>query len=186
MNKTIGGVLVVVAMAAWACGSDDTPAAGAPGSGTCSADDPATTDNEAACKELANAEDGAKAVEKRACGGCHGADMSGSTEKFLRANVPTETALGDAIELYPPNLTTDPTGVGGPRWTDAALVIAIRQGIDDESQALCPQMQHFSNMTDFEAYSIVAYLRSIPKVAKAIPRSVCPPTKTKEQQSLPR
>ena len=60
-----------------------------------------------------------------------------------------------------------------------------RNGVDHESQALCPQMTHFSQMSDFEAYSIVKYLRSIPKVSKKVPRSVCPPTKTKEQQDLP-
>ena len=38
-------------------------------------------------------------------------------------------------------------------------------------------------MSDFEVYSIVDYLRSIPKVNKKVLRSVCPPTKTQDQQS---
>ena len=44
-------------------------------------------------------------------------------------------------------------------------------GIDKDSQDLCPQMKHFADMTDFEVYSIVKYLRSIPKVPSKIPRS---------------
>jgi hypothetical protein len=67
----------------------------------------------------------------------------------------------------------------GGTWTDDALAVAIRTGFDDESQALCPQMTHFANMSDFEVYSIVKYLRSLPPVKKAVPRSVCPPFKTK-------
>ena len=157
---------------AWACGddgtSDDKTADG------CPKDNPE-------CKELATVEAGAQAVVKRRCVDCHGQDMSGSTTAL--PGIPN-TIQGDVVELYPPNLTPDDTGIG--KWTDDALALAIRTGIDDESQALCPQMKHFSQMTDFEVYSIVKYLRDIPKVKKQVPRSVCPPTKTKEQQSLSR
>ena len=45
-------------------------------------------------------------------------------------------------------------------------------------------MTHFSDMTDFEVYSIVKYLRSIPPVKNKVPRSVCPPLKTKEEQAM--
>jgi hypothetical protein len=161
---------------AWACG-DDTSSLGGGKSGaqgTCPADNPE-------CKEIATVEAGSQAVVKRRCVECHGTDMSGSATMLPGVE---KTPLGEDVELYPPNLTSDDTGVA--KWTDDALAIAIRTGIDDESQALCPQMKHFSQMSDFEVYSIVKYLRSIPKVKKQVPRSVCPPTKTKEQQSLPR
>ncbi len=158
---------------AWACGDDSTTGT-KKNEATCPADNPE-------CKEIATVEAGSQAVVKRRCVECDGQDMSGSVTKL--PGIPN-TIQGDEVELYPPNLTSDDTGVG--KWTDDALALAIRTGIDDESQALCPQMKHFSEMTDFEVYSIVKYLRDIPKVKKQVPRSVCPPTKTKEQQSLPR
>ncbi len=85
------------------------------------------------------------------------------------------------VELYPPNLTPDDeTGIG--TWRDEQLALAIRTGQDQTGLALCPQMTHFSTMNDYEAYSIVKYLRSIPAVKQRIPRSVCPPLKTKDEQ----
>ena len=92
------------------------------------------------------------------------------------------------MELYPPNLTPDfEFGLGDPASTDPAkkgytddlLARAIRQGYDRDDQTLCPQMKHFAEMTDFEVYSIVKYLRSLPPVKLKIPRSVCPPLKSK-------
>jgi Cytochrome c len=162
---------VVAGTSAWACADESTDS---PKAASCPRDNPE-------CKEIATVEAGSQAVVKRRCVDCHGRDMSGSTT--MLAGIP-KTIQGDDVELYPPNLTSDDTGVG--KWTDDALALAIRTGIDDESQALCPQMKHFSQMSDFEAYSIVKYLRSIPPVKKQVPRSVCPPTKTKEQQSLSR
>ncbi len=130
---------------------------------------------------------GQQAVVKRRCQTCHGEDMSGSVTAL--PNQP-QTVSGEDVELFPPNLTPDPTGAAPPesggKWGDDQLALAIRTGVDNESQALCPQMKHFSEMSDFEVYSIVKYLRSLPPVNKAVPRSVCPPTKTKEQQNIPR
>lgn len=174
MLRTFAGALVVAAL--WACSSSDGS------SSACPADDPSTPDiDESQCKALATVAVGKSSTESRGCPKCHGADMSGSTTMLAGGTIPTKTILGEAIELYPPNLTPDPTGVAS--WTDDALAIAIRTGIDDESQALCPQMTHFAKMNDYEVYSIVMYLRSLPPVAKKVPRSVCPPTKTKEQQA---
>ena len=89
------------------------------------------------------------------------------------------TPLGQqdpGIELYPPNLTPDDdTGIG--TWTDDNLANAIRTGLDKEGLELCPQMKHFADMSDYEAYSIVKYLRSLPPVKNKVPRSVCPPLK---------
>ena len=38
-------------------------------------------------------------------------------------------------------------------------------------------------MSDFEVYSIVKYLRSLPAVSNKILRSVCPPLKSKSEQT---
>ena len=167
-------VLATIAAAAFACGGDDAP------SSPCPANNPTTDADESQCKALSTLSQGQESVEKRGCASCHGADMSGSTSVLVRSNVPTQTPLGEAIELYPPNLTPDATGIA--TWSDDALALAIRSGIDNESQTLCPQMQHFSTMNDYEVYSIVMYLRSLPPVSKQVPRSVCPPLKTKAQQ----
>jgi hypothetical protein len=105
---------------------------------------------------------------------CHGANMAG-------AMMPIPYPADTTVELYPPNLTPDmETGVG--TWTDQQLITAIRDGQDNTGLELCPQMNHFSTMTDFEVDSIVAYLRSIPAVNQKILRSVCPPLKTKAEQ----
>jgi hypothetical protein len=168
-------VLFVLVAAAHllACGGDD-PAppgpSGASDAGTC----PATNSQ---CKEIATVEAGSVAVQRRRCVQCHDGPlgtMSGRT-----TSLPT-TEVG--VELYPPNLTNDrETGTGA--WSDDQLATAIRTGVDEQGLQLCPQMTHFADMTDFEVYSIVKYLRSIPAVRNVVPRSVCPPLKTKEEQA---
>jgi hypothetical protein len=161
---------LALATSAWACSSSDS---GGGNAKSCPPDNPN-------CKEIATESAGAEAVKKRKCVECHGQNMAGSTT-MLPGQKPTPT--GEAVELYPPNLTSDEaTGVG--KWTDDQLAVAIRTGIDNNSQDLCPQMKHFADMSDFEVYSIVKYLRSIPKVSSKIPRSVCPPLKTKEEQKM--
>ena len=60
------------------------------------------------------------------------------------------------------NLTPDPeTGLGS--WTDGEILRAMREGVDREGNALFPIMPygHFSHMSDEDAKSIVAYLRTI-------------------------
>jgi hypothetical protein len=168
-------IVSALVLLSFACG-DDAAENKAP---SCPEDNPE-------CKEIATVEAGqlAVSVQKRKCVNCHGEDMSGSAT--MLPNI-APTPLGEAVELYPPNLTSDATGMTPPdkggKWTDDALALAIRSGVDVDSQQLCPQMVHFASMSDFEVYSIVKYLRSIPPVMKKVPRSVCPPLKTKDQQS---
>lgn len=155
----------------WACGDDD--AASKP---ACTKDNPDTDIDESECAALATESAGETAVERRSCKTCHGDDMSGRTEPLTGKDEYTKTNFGETVKLYPPNLTSDEkTGLGS--WDDDAIVYAIRYGLDKDAQFLCPQMQHYKTMSDFEAYSIVKYLRSIPSVSKKVPRSICPPTK---------
>jgi len=114
--------------------------------------------------------------------------MAGAVAPLPLMGITTDTR----VELYPPNLTPDPdTGIGDgsnpdpakKSYTDDLLARAIRSGIDNDDLELCPEMKHFADMTDFEVYSIVKYLRSIPPVNQKILRSVCPPLKTKDQQT---
>jgi len=165
----MASVVAVIVMSIVACGSDDDASGGTGGAASCPPENPE-------CKEIADVASGAKAVERRRCVNCHDSDkgkMSGATTPLPQQD--------PGIELYPPNLTNDKeTGVGA--WTDDQLAAAIRTGLDKEGLNLCPQMKHFAEMSDFEVYSIVKYLRSLPPVVNDVPRSICPPLKTREEQ----
>ncbi len=169
------GALVGLLTAA-ACGSSDPAPAAAP--------DPTS-------REASTAAKGGEAVVKRKCVTCHGDNMAGAVKPLPLAGITTDVR----VELYPPNLTPDPdTGIGPPPdpsapvrtgYTDDLLARAIRSGIDDDDLELCPEMKHFADMTDFEVYSIVKYLRALPPVKQKVLRSVCPPLKSKDEQSQP-
>jgi mono/diheme cytochrome c family protein len=168
------GAAVVALASAPACGSSaSTPPAPAV--------DPTS-------REASTAEKGGEAVQKRKCVTCHGMNMAGAVAPLPLAGITTDTR----VELYPPNLTPDPdTGIGvgvstdpaKKSYTDDLLARAIRSGIDNDDLELCPEMKHFADMTDFEVYSIVKYLRALPPVNQKILRSVCPPLKTKDEQT---
>jgi hypothetical protein len=158
--------LVVLALSA--CGDDKKKS----GSALCPEDNPD-------CREAATETAGETAVGRRKCAGCH----DSSAGKLAGQTSPLAGQV-EGVELYPPNLTPDKTGIGD--WTDDQLATAIRSGFDRHSLALCPQMKHDATMSDFEVYSIVKYLRTVTPVKNVIPRSVCPPLKTKEEQPLGR
>ena len=148
-------------------------------------DNAATPAPDPTSRETASALKGEEAVSKRRCASCHGADMSGGASAL-------PGQVDARVELYPPNLTPDlETGLGDPTngdpakrgYTDDLLARAIRNGLDRDDLELCPQMKHFAEMTDFEVFSIVKYLRALPPVKKKILRSVCPPLKSKAEQA---
>ncbi|MEO6600710.1 MAG: cytochrome c [Polyangiaceae bacterium] len=93
------------------------------------------------------------------CGGCHTA--TGGME--LAGNVNFKGG-----QLPAPNLTPDATGIG--EWTDAQIINAIRNGVDDEGRTLDSAMPYwlFHNMSDSDAKDIVAFLRSLPPVAASV------------------
>ena len=72
-------------------------------------------------------------------------------------------------EIVSANLTPDPaTGIGS--WTDGELVRAIREGVSRDGHALFPIMPYpnYRELSDDDTEAIVAYLRSLPPVAKAV------------------
>jgi len=72
--------------------------------------------------------------------------------------------------MHGPNLTPDPeTGLGD--WTDAEVKAAILDGVSRDGTPLHPLMPSsvYHLMTDADADSIVAFLRSIPAVSRSIP-----------------
>jgi Cytochrome C oxidase, cbb3-type, subunit III len=93
------------------------------------------------------------------CGGCHTA--TGGME--LAGNVNFKGGL-----LPAPNLTPDATGIG--EWTDAQIINAFRNGVDDEGRTLDPAMPYwlFHNMSDADAKSVVAFLRSLTPVSATV------------------
>ena len=77
--------------------------------------------------------------------------------------------------LVVPNISPDPeTGAG--RWSDDAIARAVREGIGHDGRALFPLMpyQNYSSMSDEDLAAVITYLRSIPPVRRAQPRSEIP------------
>ncbi len=69
-----------------------------------------------------------------------------------------------------PNLTPDrATGLG--RWSDGEVMRAVREGVDREGHALFPFMPYaeYRALSDVDARALVAYLRTLPPVAREVP-----------------
>jgi hypothetical protein len=120
---------------------------------------------------------GKRFVDQRGCATCH--QSPNAADGVLSGQstpLPGTMAWGS-------NLTPDhATGIGD--WADIEIVRAMRYGFDNMDQPLCPSMTRYDGtdpaqpfMTDLEAGAVVAYLRSLPPVARAIPASMCPPLK---------
>ncbi len=80
--------------------------------------------------------------------------------------------LGLPGTVVAPNLTPDPeTGAG--TWSDDQLARAIREGIGHDGRTLFPLMpyQSFRILSDEDLASIVVYLRSLPPVRNALPKT---------------
>jgi mono/diheme cytochrome c family protein len=110
------------------------------------------------------------------CPACHTSRANGNilieperTDAYLGGgNIYADKGLGT---LWIPNLTPDPdTGLG--RWTDDEIMRAIRDGVSADGHFLLPLMPFFSfqHVSDEDARSIVAYLRSIPPYKQPKPR----------------
>jgi mono/diheme cytochrome c family protein len=74
--------------------------------------------------------------------------------------------------VVPPNITPD-TETGAGRWTDDMLARAIREGIGHDGRALFPFMPYpgMRIMSDEDLASIIVYLRSLPPIHKALPKT---------------
>jgi mono/diheme cytochrome c family protein len=116
-------------------------------------------------------------VENLGCFECHGehdwtkhdAPMVEGTRGAGYADFPLAGLPGHVV---PPNITPDPeTGAG--TWTDDQLARAIREGIGHDGRALFPFMPypHFRSLSDEDLASVIVYLRSIPPIHKALPKT---------------
>jgi hypothetical protein len=88
-----------------------------------------------------------------------------------------DTKIGFPGTLAASNLTPDPdTGLG--KWTDGEIIRAIREGVDRAGNALFPTMpyDHLRHMSDEDAKSMVAYLRTLKPIRYEKPKkSLNPP-----------
>lgn len=106
-----------------------------------------------------------------ACGNCH-------TPQSPDGPVPGKELAGQfviktgAFTAYAPNITPDvESGIGS--WTDDQIVAAIREGRRPDGSIIGPPMpfEYYRDMSDTDVRAIVAYLRSVPAVKSALPRS---------------
>ena len=92
--------------------------------------------------------------------GCHTAE-GGPVNAGGR---PLKTPYGT---FYSTNITPDPLyGIG--RWTDQQVIDAIRLGVRPDGTVMSPVMPYpaFSGMSDEDVSALVAYLRTLPAVAR--------------------
>jgi mono/diheme cytochrome c family protein len=106
-----------------------------------------------------------------ACGNCHtpkgpAGDLPG---KHLAGGFQLDDSFGTWIT---PNITPDPeTGIG--RWTDEEVIRATREGRGRDGKTLGPPMPFdlYRRLSDNDVKAMVAYLRTVPTVRQAVPRS---------------
>lgn len=75
------------------------------------------------------------------------------------------------------NLTTDPTGLA--TWSDAAVLRAMISGVRRDGRTIHWQAMiwdHISNYDPEDQHALLAYLRTLPPVEKALPKPVVPQT----------
>ncbi|MBM4254687.1 MAG: cytochrome C [Deltaproteobacteria bacterium] len=92
--------------------------------------------------------------------GCHTAE-GGPTNAGGR---PLQTPFGT---FYGTNITPDPNhGIG--KWTDKELIDSLRLGIRRDGSVMSPVMPYpaFSGMSDEDVVALVAYLRTLPAIAR--------------------
>jgi len=116
-------------------------------------------------------------VENLGCFDCHGehdwtkhdAPLIEGTRGAGYVDFPLAGLPGRVV---PPNITPDPeTGAGN--WTDDMLARAIREGIGHDGRVLFPFMPYpdMAHMSDEDLASVIVYLRSIPPIRKALPKT---------------
>ena len=107
-----------------------------------------------------------------ACGNCH-------TPKGPQGDIAEMELAGGfrvieegMFDVYAPNITPDAeTGIG--RWTDAQIILAIREGKRPDGSIIGPPMPIglYRGMSDSDVRAIVAYLRAVKPIKNAVPKS---------------
>ncbi len=106
--------------------------------------------------------------------------------------LPAGGRLGGGRVLHPgfsltfPNITPDPeTGAG--KWSDEDFYRALTQGIGHDGRTLYIEMPYmqFSQLADEDLASLIVYVRSLPPLRNALPKSEIPKTVLAKMKALP-
>ena len=113
----------------------------------------------------------AKGAALAAVGNCNVCHTKEGGEMFA-GGLPLPTPFGT---IYSTNLTPDPeTGMG--RWSEAAFMRAMQEGVDREGRYLYPAFpyDHFTKVTDADNKALYAYLMTRKPVRAEIPANELP------------
>jgi cytochrome c553 len=105
-----------------------------------------------------------------ACGNCHARDTAGTRTTDLAGGFEFDDEIAGHFVM--PNITPDPeTGIG--KWTDAEIVVALRDGKRPDGSIIGPPMPIpvYRQLSDHDAEAIAAYLLSLKPVKNALTRS---------------
>ena len=114
-------------------------------------------------------------TEAAACFHCHSEhDLSAPEYPVAagRRGAGWEMPIPELGKVIAPNITSDPaTGIGA--WSDDEIARAIQEGISRDGSALFPLMPYgnFRHLDEEDLASIVVFLRTVPAVTQARPRS---------------
>lgn len=108
------------------------------------------------------------------CAGCHmprAADGSPMFEAGMSGGNIGFELPGIGI-FWPPNLTASSAGLGD--WSDDEILAALQTGIRPDGRVLVPVMPWpaYADLSEDDAASLVAYLRSLPAVETPTPAPV--------------
>lgn len=106
-----------------------------------------------------------------ACGNCH-TPMGPNGPQMDREMAGGLEFKEQPFTAYASNLTPDPeTGIG--RWSDAQIILAIREGKRPDGSIIGPPMPipFYRGISDSDARAIVAYLRALKPVRNPVPKS---------------
>jgi cytochrome c553 len=104
-----------------------------------------------------------------ACGNCHARDAAADRTTELSGGFEFDGEVGHIVM---PNITPAPeTGIG--KWTEAEIVVALRDGKRPDGSLIGPPMPIpvYRQISDHDAQAIAAYLRSLRPVKNALTRS---------------
>jgi cytochrome c553 len=104
-----------------------------------------------------------------ACGNCHARDTAFNRTPDLAGGAEEDGEVGHVVM---PNITPDPeTGIG--KWTDAEIVVALRDGKRPDASIVGPPMPIpvYRELSDHDAQAIAAYLLSLKPVKNTLARS---------------
>jgi mono/diheme cytochrome c family protein len=119
---------------------------------------------------------GAYLLHNLDCFSCHSADFK--TNNYLNPKLSKGYLAGGNKPLdeqgrvmFTPNITSDKeNGIGS--WTKEDFVKAVKYGIKKESKSLTYPMIPYSQLSDYEAEAIFAYLLTVPPIKNKVERSV--------------